>query len=458
MLAVVHALPSVAQAAGFWNLGRGVSTFGRGGANFIQPRDPIAVYTNPAALAGQRGLQLMVDGNIVFDNRAFERAPSDLDADGELTEYARVQNSWAPIPPSPGGFAAYNFGSLGLPELSVGAGVWGPPRSDTEFPEAGPQRYSAISVNNLQIHYGLAAAYELPWLGLRVGATAQLIDQLVVQSLRLNVGELLFAEPEDPQYDVQAALEAQDRAIPGGTLAVSAQPWEFLGFGVSLQLPWNVDARGTADIELGEGIRDLAEVQGDAVSVQVQMPMVVRAAVGYLDPTDRFDAELAFVWEGWSRNETTRISSDDIVFINALAPDEPIPLEDIELENNWRNAFSVRMGGSYQVVAQWLRVRAGGYYERGAVPDAYLAPASFDLDKLGATAGARIDFPYGLWLDVAAGYEHWLRQDIDNTEVRFTQPVDTGDDADASTWPIANGTYQNQQFIVMAAIGMALGL
>ena len=52
MVAVVAILPTNAWAAAFWNLDQGVSSYARGGANFVSPGDPTAVYLNPAALAG----------------------------------------------------------------------------------------------------------------------------------------------------------------------------------------------------------------------------------------------------------------------------------------------------------------------------------------------------------------------------------------------------------------------
>ena len=53
--------PSV-HAAGFWTMDRGPSSFARGGANVADPKDPLAVYLNPAGLAGLDGLQLAMLG------------------------------------------------------------------------------------------------------------------------------------------------------------------------------------------------------------------------------------------------------------------------------------------------------------------------------------------------------------------------------------------------------------
>ena len=133
--------PTSAQAAGFWNLDRGASNYGRGGANIADPDDPIAVYTNPAALAGLRGLQLHIDANTVLDTRTFARSPDGMGRNPNLTyTYEVVSNGETPWPPSPGIFASYNFASLDLEGLTIALGVYGPPRSDSETEDTRPPR------------------------------------------------------------------------------------------------------------------------------------------------------------------------------------------------------------------------------------------------------------------------------------------------------------------------------
>ncbi len=447
-------LPGVAQAAGLWNLERGASTYGRGGANVAAPRDPIAVYINPAALAGQSGLQLLVDANYILDNRSFLRQPDDIEGLGNKRQYDEVQNdsppSGSPYVPSPGFFFAYNLATAGLRELTVGGGVWGPPRSDTEFPADGAQRYSQIESHNLQIHYGLSAAYAFPVAGLKVGVTGMLVSQIV------DTGLMLDAVPSesdgDDSFDTRVDVLVRDHLIPSAILGASATPSPWLTFAASYQLPWDAEAEGKADITLvGDFIKEQASVEGDEVTVNLSLPAVARFATQLHEPDGLFDVELALVWEGWSRARTIEFVPKDVVFSTNIGGDTV--LEPLVFEYGFVDALSVRLGGHYLVLPQLLTVRAGAYYEVGAVPKNRLSPAAFDMNKYGGAAGARLELPAGLWLDLAAGVAIWPRVNIDGSDVRLEDPL-----TKQSAWAVGNGSYANRQIFVQAALGAQLDL
>ncbi len=441
---------SAAEAAGLWNLDRGASHYARGGANIAAPRDPIALYTNPAALAGLRGMMFMADGNAIWDNRRFTRASDDINDDGLPEEYLPAENTNPTFPPSPGFFLTYNLEQLGLPELTVGAGGWGPPRSDTTWPHEGPQRYSIMESHNLQVHYGVGAAYALPFLGLKVGVTGMMINQIIDTSLRLS------ALPElargDNRFDAEVWVEAEDNWIPGAVIGVSAQPLPYLILASSVQLPWNVDARGKADIRMvGAGLEAVgAEVEGENVGIKLQMPALIRVAVQYLDPDDRFDVELAGVMETWSRNKQITFVPDGIVLkVNSFGTESDVGK--ITFDTNYRDTFSVRLGGRYELLEDFLTIRAGTYFERSAVAPEYLSPSSFDTNRTGFTLGARVDLPHGIWVDLATGLVLWAPTEISDSKILLKHPI-TGD----GQFPIGNGKYENRQVYMLAAAGIAL--
>jgi long-subunit fatty acid transport protein len=460
-LALVPLLaPAVAHAAGWWALDKGTSNYGRGGANIADPQEPVALHVNPAALAGVKGLQLVVDGDMVFDRRAFTRAPDNHTPTGALATYDTVTNDWLPLPPSPGVFMAYNFAKLGLPRLTVGAGTWGPPRVDHMFPkDAGPrgddgteaaQRYSEIEYHALQMEMALGAGYELPWYRLRLGVTGTMIRQTVDTSLKINT---FLGGDENPLYDGYVYVRAVDPWIPTATLAVSGSPMPSVTLAVAYQLAYDVHAIGKAkEISLARGIANIAAVSGDDLAVDLHAPSVFRAAAAYRHPDDSFAVELAFVWEEWSNNQQIVFHPKDVVF---TTPVDDIPLQDIIISTHWRNSYSVRLGGQYQLLPDLLLVRAGGYYERGAVPKNYLSAFSLDLDKIGVTLGARADLPWGLFVDAALGYVHWLPQTVTRGNVRLVNPLT---DPPTSEWPVNNGDYKGGQVIAMLALGAKLDL
>jgi long-chain fatty acid transport protein len=446
---VLWLAPSPLFAAAFWGLDHGPSNFARGGANIAAPADPVAVYTNPAAMAALPGLQLQLDANMVFDARRFARAEPQFRADGRRVPgaYPAVQNASAPVPPSPGIFATYQL----LEAITLGAGVYGPPRSDLDLPADGPQRYSNIYSHNVQIHYLLGAAWQAPWLKLRIGADLMLVDQIVDTRMKINAPLDLLYNPqlsEEQKYDIDVQAHATDKKIPGAVLGISLEPLPHVTVALVYQTPYDAEASGTAKITLGEAYQESAEVHGDRIDVRLKMPGIARAARRY--DGDGWDVEAALVYETWKRNRVIEFAPQDVVIVSdQLAGPQAIGV--VPIDNGLHDAYSLRLGGSYQWL-DWLQLRLGTYYERSPVPEERLAAGSFDLDKVGGTAGARIDLPWGLWTDLAFGYTAWFKKTVRNSEVMLVNPVYEA----MPTHPIANGTYDNRQITLMAALGLRL--
>ena len=465
---------SEATAAGFWNLDQGVSSYGRGGTNIAAPRDPIAIYTNPAALPGVDGLQFLLQADVIFDMRSFERADDDIDfnddgvGDGERS-YDEVSNEFTPLPPSPGLFVTCNLGSLGLEQLTVGAAAFGPTRAYTDFPSDGAQRYSEISNHPLQIHYTLAAGYELPWAGIRLGASLYLLTQVFDTDLALSTAFLLGGEPEDTDWDAIVSVRATDHLIPVPTFALSAEPVDGLILAATFRWPWDVEADGTADVTLGRRLgrtlpasgEPFARVTGEEVIGYLSMPAMLRAAALYRDPDGRFEAEIALVWEGWGRNQQIVFEPLDVeVTIPSIAdPETGVPpfsiaLDDIVVDTRYRDTYSLRAGGELRLM-EWALARAGFYYERAAVGTGRLSMGTMDLDKIGITAGGRVDLPLGLWVDLALGYVQWITKEVTNSKVLIKDPLVVPPE---DRWPIANGTYRNRQVAALVGVGGQLDI
>ncbi|MEE8407994.1 MAG: outer membrane protein transport protein, partial [Myxococcota bacterium] len=329
-------------------------------------------------------------------------------------------------------------------------------------------RYNEVESHNLQIHYALGAGYELPWYGIRIGATGMMVSQIMDVDLRLNVVGISFAENE--LYDTLVHVEARQDYIPTAVFGVSARPLSRVILSLSYQLAYDVTASGTAGIEFERGIGTIASVTGENVDVNLKMPAVFRAAAQYRHSDDSFDVELAFVWEGWRRNDVILFVPQDIVVDIAGSPTD---LQDITVDVHARDTGSLRLGGQYRVLPQRLTVRAGVYYERAAVGGGWLNSAFFDLDKIGATLGARVDLPlndwigtpFAAWLDLAGGYALWSEKTVETSKAHIGNPlaepgpaqgvcgVDVNGE-DLPCWPVANGSYKNKVIVAMASLGV----
>ena len=444
--------PGEGAAAGFWEIDRGSSTLARGGANFAAAKDPTAVYLNPAALSGLRGLQVMLDGNMGWDSRSFARA--DTSARGTSLSFEEVTNRWSDGP-SPGAFASYNFASLGARKFTLAGGIYGPTRIYRNWPGDGPQRYSEVRYEPFERHIILGAAYELPWWKTRVGMSGMMIQQTMKNTLALQL-DAWGSVPEDERYDVQVAIDARDDWIPNALVGATVEPLPWLVFSLAHQLAYRVHATGTADVTLGAGLQPrggaASLVSGNKMAMSLRLPSVTRASMQVKDPAGRFDAEVAFVWEDWQK----RTSGDKEDAIELIPQDITVggaPLAPIEIDPHWRDTWSVRVGGAWRL-SNALRVRAGTYYERAAIGERDLNVGMFDLNKVGVSLGSRLAVGGGFWVDVAGAYAYWLKREVGNSRVYLEDPLDRS----KTLWPVGNGTYGNTQLFVMAAVGAAFSL
>jgi long-subunit fatty acid transport protein len=449
---VVLCASSMSQAGGFWTLDRGPSHFARGGASFNQPLGPIAIYTNPAALADLKGLQLNLDANTILDMRSFIRADHNVGTEAKptLRTYAPSENQTGWGLPSPGVFISYNLATLGLETLSLGMAIYGPPKVDVSYPEGitcvdnqectGSQRFSLIEAHNLQIHGAFAAGCALPWWGLKIGFNFMLVRQIVDTSLALQV-KLVPGPDEDEKDDIKIEVNASESWIPTGILAITAQPTPWLSVALSYQHHYNVSADGTALITSSGTLAE--SITGDKLKVGLQMPSITRTAIQYRDPKQRYDIEAAFVWERWSRNKTIDFEPIDIESIVG-------PIDTVQLKNNWQDSFSIRLGTTVWLLPELLRIHAGTNFEKSAVPDENLNAGSLDLDKWGVTTGVTVNLPAGLWVDLALGYTYWQSKKISESKVTLVNALAP----DSEGYPIGNGSYSNQQVALHLGLGV----
>ena len=449
VLAMLGATPSF--AAGYYNLDQGIESFGAGASMVARPGNASGVYLNPADLAGLEGLDVMLSADYVLDYRSHARSSAALDASrpDEVTDFDKVTNELGfAHAPSPNLFIGYGFDTGVVGKMGLGAGVWGPPRSDQIFSDDGAQRYSSIQNQNLQIHIGASAAWELyaPWK-LRLGATGMLVQVTIAQRLGLNSAGV-FAAPEDPDYDIFADVSAKDPAIFSGLYALSMEPLDGLTVAVTYQSGFEIGADGTLDVQIGEALEGAASIDGDAIEISALMPSVARLGVDYAPKGSEYGFSAAFVWEGWSVNDVQTVKPVDI---NLTSTGETSPLTPILIQNNYQDTWSLRFGGRYSLGDTWV-LRSGAFYEKSAVPDEYRSLGTFDLDKVGLTTGASyLIGDSGLRLNLALGMIKGLVSDVSNSEVIAQDPLNP----DGGT-VVGNGRYDTLQFTSMLGLGWTL--
>ena len=146
----------------------------------------------------------------------------------------------------------------------------------------------------------------------------------------------------------------------------------------------------------------------------------------------------AGVWEGWSSFDAIEVSTLQPTYYRNTPGIGDYLVVPLVLDRHYRDTFSVRLGGSYQPL-DWLVLRAGGYYETGATPDAYFTVASADADKGGIALGVGFSFSA---FEIDAGYLHVFvaDQDIPVSESRARQTNPTNPEGSVT---IGGGKYRS---------------
>jgi long-subunit fatty acid transport protein len=456
LLALLALLPATEARAAAWYLGEfGPRAIGRGGAIMVNPGDPSAMWLNPAAITNAHGLQLQLDGTLVFMDASFARdcgpggscgpidverdygdgrsyrvtsnraAPSDNPNDPQAFEPTannlgkfrgpssfadgRVVQNQAPFQPIPRIWATLNLDTFGLEGVAVGAGIYAPQAGAYAFGEEEYTRYSLISRDVREVYYGFTLAYRYKnWIA--VGASLQGVSAGVNQTLKMSAD--LYGN-EDPEYDIGVNINVTQHFIPSANFGVWSMPLPGLELGGSIQLGRSVQASGPVALTFGPGVQEL--INGGTVAIAqndpraltaFELPPIYRAGVKYgmqdlWEGLFGFELELNFVYEAWSSYDHIYLATSGIDISTAGNPAEPLPA--VVQPKDFKDSFSVRLGGEVDFFKEMLALRSGVYYETDAIPNETYSIELLNGQQVGVGVGASVKL-YGVRVDV--GYAH----------------------------------------------------
>jgi long-subunit fatty acid transport protein len=455
------AAPSGARAAGFYIGDVGARGLARGGALVAAPDSPLALHYNPAGLSLAKGLQLELSVAIVGYEASFERRcpcvdPSldgaeALDAALEQSFRGNVARTSTPLTiPFIG--VSYGFEPLGF---AVGFGVYGPTSGRHDYGLLGSAasptfverardkvtRYNALEAPNIEVNYVLGLSLE-PLEGLRVGAGLTLHQTGASQTLHLFADTAFASGPEDPRWDVPLVLDFSSDPTFTWSAGLSYDiPFvPGLTVGGSLRAARSVRADGTILVDLPAELREIARVDGEEVVVSLNTAPIARFGVQWRLP-EVLVAEAAFVWEGWGVNDRIVIEPQDISFeIEGL---DPVVLGEIVSERNWRDTWSLRLGGELELLEPWLGVQAGWFYEPTAIPAEWLDPSRIDLDKHGIALGLSTEW-YGVTLLGSFTYVVMDGTTVTDSRAQNTAPLGFAPELQTT---VGNGRYEGEYAI-----------
>jgi long-chain fatty acid transport protein len=443
VLAGITSVPHVAEAAGFFLPGRGVEPLGRAGAYTAAGEGDLdSLWYNPANLALLDQRQLTVDFSLIGTFQRFHRA-SRQTQDGRTKDYDPVSNQALP-PPIP---QALYGDTTGIDGLTWAVGLYAPYAATVRYPQEGAQRYSLVDSSGAAV--GLlhgALAYQInDWL--RIGGGIQNWFSRFILTRVVSGYTGLHGRPEDRDLDILTKLNVTDLFVPSGNIGITARVAKFGGgrllTAASLQLPAKFRDKNAKITyrKPSHPAYDGAYLSNDSADAGFVMPLIARFGTRYAKQS--WDIELDVVYEHWDSLNEFRVDPNNIVVKNIQGVGS-LPVGPVNVPQYWRDAFSVRLGHSYQWSEKWS-TRAGYTFETGAVPKERYSVFRPDGYKHMFAFGAGYKWNDKWLLDASAAFYAVEDVTVTNSKQNQTNPSDSDGDV---TIPVGNGTYNTDHLSV----------
>ncbi len=508
ILVASFALATRARAAGLEDTVGGAIGLGRA-AHFARVNDFLATWQNPANLAVVPGAELGAELRISWLQACYDRAYDETVATvyrrPDPTLNFRGTESVASVcnegPPGPGG----NFGwaqslsagwGYGIGFFTPAAGAvqtkWGNdtivsllPRNDEQYPPTlegvePSTRQMGIERKGRFGGFLMAGIGWAPSAKLRLGASAG------VGALSFMVKSVASAS-QDTFLDQEVLQEAtvSDYVIPRATASFVLSPLKGVEiFGV---LTYQGDFHGNGHIVVtANGIKGepLADCLGkdpgthcrlDGVQIDIPLPTLEvtygmryakrhAASTRTLDPLrdEVWDLEVDANWAQTSNMDAVRVTlyddsstaSEDqprVQLSSSKSPDVDTfkfaPRASAPLR--WRDTWTVRVGGDYNVLRERLALRAGFSYATRAVPTEYMSIQYWPVRKIGLHFG--LTSAFGRYR-VSLAYAHLFYESI-NVPVGSGKLNESGGLSAGMPLAINEGYYQAALDVVSLQLG-----
>jgi long-chain fatty acid transport protein len=427
-----------AVASGFYLPGRGVRANGRAGAFVASGEGNLnSLWYNPANLSTIEKLSLTADLAAVDLSFSFQRAPRTTE-NGDTVTYDRVSNQ-APPEFSPQILVG---GPAGADGLSWAAGFYAPYLSGSTWPEDGAQRYTLIDNEGSVLAWlGVAMAYNINDK-FRVGIGFQNMIGLF-RLINVTSGYSgLYGRPEDRDLDILTKIEMESLFNPTGNIGIWASLTDEIELAASFQLGATInDPKAKITVRMPSHPQfDGARLTNNTVSASMDLPPIARLGIRY--NKDAVDLELAGVYEMWSVFDELEATPNNVGVENVSGVGA-IPVAPLSIPQNFKDTFSVRLGGDYEWDDE-LTWRAGYAYETSAIQDEFYSVFLPDSDKHVLTGGLTWDFG-DVSLDGSAAAYFLENREISNSQVEQINPIDAEDEL-ATT--VGNGDYSSFYFVL----------
>ncbi len=380
--------------------------------------NPTAIYYNPAGIALKPGTRILLDANLAFRSASYARPEDALSNPGTGTPNdafsansgtAKLQNTLvAPFLGAQSDFGTKIF-SAGLAAYFPfgGQASWGQNSSyagSEKYPGAhdGQQRWYTIDGKIRSMYLTGAIAFNIPQIGLSIGATGSAIRS-EVNTIRARNGD-----GSDDLIDTARNTLKEGRSWidvngwQGGFSLGAIWNWrQRLWVGASYTSQPNVVGGMTLKGKLNNALTNGAPSE-TSVELTQTFPDILR--LGFrVRPTERIELRIFGDFTRWSVFDKQCVLDASIAgrkcnYAGAdTALDKPGEYGadgpgtkgvTQNLPRFWKDAGGVRLGASYWFLPQ-LEAYLGLGYDSSAVSVKTLDPALMDMNKISVSLGAR---------------------------------------------------------------------
>lgn len=466
LLATWAAGTGSAWAAGFEYGPQGFHAVGRGGAFTLKADDASAMYWNPSRLSLLEGTQLHYSHSFTKETLSFHRSPSQKldylgnpDGAPDVFDNDHQDRGFFPMGLSLGlssdfGLRDWAFAIGFVGPAAVGKAGFDDPNDDSAT------RYSFRDMDILMAFLTASVAWKYhkngrDWFGL--GASFQ---YCTVPSMKytLNIiapgGSTNTNDPVQTRNDLEARLNMSDwskfsaiigawvRPIPALEIALSARVVP-----IHFKLSGDIRMSGTPNSILAKFSEDVP------ATLSFTYPMSVQTAIRYRHlegEREVFDLELDFVWEQWSSMEAFKVDfkKDQIEALGST-----ILLQELTLVRNYQDTYSVRLGGQYNAIPDWLTVRFGAWWESAAHRSEYSMVDLPSFDRFGVAAGLSTKWR-GVELGISYAHVFQLDRTVNPGQGRIYQQILQPDGSIADGYAVNEGSYSGSFDIITIGLNI----
>lgn len=370
-------------AAGFRLPDQDSAAMAMGGAFVGQADNPSAVWYNPAGITDLDGTRISAGVIAIYPVLSHENVNGTTDV-SDRSVFLPAQL-----------FATDKVND----RVSLGLGITSPFGLSTDWSDTSATSDVATLSRVKSININPDIAYKISdTLSVAFG-----LDYMIVQA---TLDKLLFLG--GPNF----RLDGNGEGL-GANAGIKYKATDQLNLGLSYRSRIKVKVDGTAEVN----------ALSNSAQTDITLPDLMQVGVSYKASDNlTINTDLEYTW--WSTYDRLVVQSDTLkTLIGTNVSTE---------EKNWKNTWTVRIGGQYRLSDQW-KLRVGYVYDQSPVPSERFETRVSDSDRQGLTIGT--GYTGGnITIDAAYMYLHFNNRTITNSIAG--QP--------SGSTPIAslNGTYK----------------